>query len=380
MSKYDFIKDFLKEAEDTKLKRVLRAINPVSARESEFEGRRFLNFSSNNYMALSEHPELRNESVRWVEKYGSGSGASRLITGTSAACLRLEDEIARWKGTEASIVIGSGYLANSGIIPALADRSAVIFADKLNHASLNAGCQLSGAEFLRYRHNDVDHLVSFLEKHKDNPRKLIVSDTVFSMDGDIAPLDDIKRLAKEYDALLYLDDAHASGVFGEHGEGLSDGADIAMGTFSKALGSYGAYAACSSLMKDYLINRCGTFIYSTALPPAVLGSIAAAVSLVQTPACNEARKNLYEKFTYLRTSLEKAGFDTANSRTPVIPVIIGDSGEVIKLSSKLFEKGILALPVRPPTVPKNTARIRISVNAAHTYEDIDRLIDALKKA
>ncbi len=380
MSKYDFIKDFLKEAEDTKLKRVLRAINPVSARESEFEGRRFLNFSSNNYMALSEHPELRNESVRWGEKYGSGSGASRLITGTSAACLRLEDEIARWKGTEASIVIGSGYLANSGIIPALADRSAVIFADKLNHASLNAGCQLSGAEFLRYRHNDVDHLVSFLEKHKDNPRKLIVSDTVFSMDGDIAPLDDIKRLAKEYDALLYLDDAHASGVFGEHGEGLSDGADIAMGTFSKALGSYGAYAACSSLMKDYLINRCGTFIYSTALPPAVLGSIAAAVSLVQTPACNEARKNLYEKFTYLRTSLEKAGFDTANSRTPVIPVIIGDSGEVIKLSSKLFEKGILALPVRPPTVPKNTARIRISVNAAHTYEDIDRLIDALKKA
>jgi 8-amino-7-oxononanoate synthase len=375
----DFIKEFLDDAEKNGNRRKLRPIIPVSDRECLVDGRKCLDFSSNNYLALADHPKLIEESVKWTKLYGIGSRASRLVTGTFEPYLEVERKIAAWKKTEASMILGSGFLANTGVIPALADRNSAVFADKLNHASLNSGVQLSGAEFKRYRHVDYKHLEDFI--HNDSAqRRIIISDTVFSMDGDIADIARLREIARTHDALLYLDDAHATGVFGEKGEGLGhveSTADIVMGTFSKAMGSYGAYIACSAEMKEYLVNRCSSFIFSTAPPPGVFGAISAAVDIVQTAEFCEIRKALHGKTSKLVCELRRLGFDTGNTASPIIPVILGDSAKVMKFSHRLMEKGILAVAIRPPTVPKGSARLRISLNAAHTEEDISRLIDAL---
>lgn len=375
----DLIREFLVEAEQSGNRRTLRPIIPVSDRACIVEGRECIDFSSNNYLALAAHPKLREQSIRWTELYGTGSKASRLVTGTFEPYLEIERKIGAWKNTEAAMIVGSGFLANTGVIPALADRSSSVFADKLNHASLNSGVLLSGAEFKRYRHLDYNHLESLIE-NDSSARKIIVSDTVFSMDGDIADVARLREIARRHGALLYLDDAHATGVFGERGEGLAhveSDMDIAMGTFSKAMGTYGAYVACSAEMKEYLVNKCSSFIFSTALPPGVYGAIAAAVEIVQTAEFREIRKALHAKSAKLVCELRRLGFDTGNSASPIIPVILGDSEKVMEFSRSLLEKGILAVAIRPPTVPKGSARLRISLNAAHTDEDISRLLDAL---
>lgn len=377
----EFVKSFIADARERRQFRSLRGIKPLNTAECIYEGRKYLNFSSNNYLALSEHPAIKEESIRWTEKYGVGTGASRLVTGTIDEVLELEARIARWKKTEAAIILGSGYLANTGIISAIADRNSLIFADKLNHASLNNGCLLSGAKFLRYKHNDPRHLRNIISQYGITGRKLIVTDTIFSMDGDVADLQEICAIALEFDAMLYIDDAHGTGVFGECGEGFTDpNADIIMGTFSKALGAYGAYAACSADMKDYLINRCGPFIYSTALPPSVYGSISAAIKILDSEELAVIRGSLLEKASNLRDQLSNIGYDIGNSTTHIIPVIVKDNETVLKLAAFLMERGIWAAAIRPPTVPENTARIRISLNTAHTEEHISRLVDAFKEA
>jgi 8-amino-7-oxononanoate synthase len=375
----DFIKEFLDDAEKTGNRRKLRPIIPVSDRECIVEGVKCIDFSSNNYLALAGHPKLIGESVKWTKLYGTGSKASRLVTGTFEPYLELERKIAAWKKTEASMIIGSGFLANTGVIPALADRNSTVFADKLNHASLNSGVQLSGADFKRYRHLDLKHLEELI--HKDSSsRRIIMSDTVFSMDGDLADIVKLREIAVASNSILYLDDAHATGVFGGKGEGLAhveSDMDIAMGTFSKAMGSYGAYVACSAEMKEYLVNKCSSFIFSTALPPGVYGAISAAVDIVQTTEFREIRKALHAKSAKLVCELRRLGFETGNTASPIIPVILGDSEKVVKISCRLLEKGILAVAIRPPTVPTGSARLRISLNAAHTGEDISKLLDAL---
>ena len=375
----NFVKQFLRNAEQSGTKRTLRGVVPISARLCEIDGHEYLNFSSNNYLGLSDHPFLKQESIRWIEKYGVGATASRLVSGTIEAYLELEDDIARWKGTEAALIIGSGYMANTGVIPALADRKSIIFADKLNHASLNAGCQLSGAKFVRYRHNDIGHLSELLDKYSDYTQKLIVVDTVFSMDGDIAQLAPIENLAEKHQAMLYFDDAHGTGVFGEKGQGLvgSHKAQIMMGTFSKAIGSYGAYIACSSEMKEYLVNRCGSFIYTTALPPAVCGAISAGVQLVQTHEFDSVRKKYLEKIKFVISKFQQMGFDTGDTETGVIPVILGDSSTVLEAANFLKKCGFFVVAIRPPTVPAGTARLRFTVNASHTDEDIQQLLSAM---
>lgn len=375
------IKDYLAQAEESHLKRQLRDMTPLSARECIVNGKKVLNFSSNNYLALADHPLLRKRANEFTDKYGVGSTASRLVCGTYDAFSEVEKRIAEWKKAEAALVFGSGYMANLGVISALADRKSIIFADKLNHASLNAGCQLSQAKFIRYKHDDISSATS--PNITDHMKKMVVSDTVFSMDGNIADVSSLRRFANEIDAILYLDDAHASGVFGEQGEGLAtpeNEREIAMGTFSKAMGGYGAYVACSNTMREFLINRCGSFIYTTAPPPSVFGAIDASVELVQTSEYAEKRHNLMENRDFLDRELRGMGFDTGNSGTPVIPVIIGDSGSVMKISNVLVDNGILAVAIRPPTVPKGTARIRLSLNAAHTREDISLLLDNMDKA
>ena len=398
-----FVK-YLSDADSAGLNRKLRRIDPVSARECMVEGvdGACLDFSSNNYLGIADHPRLKEESIKWIKKLGAGSKASRLVSGTFSDYLELEERIADWKGYEAAMILGSGYMANTGVIPAVVDRKSVIFADKLNHASLNAGSILSGAKFVRYEHGSIEALgkkikifnENRLAKVPDNgyrlgsdsasnaSKMLIVSDTVFSMDGDIVDIEKLASFAKEAGALLYLDDAHATGLFGERGEGLahSQNANIAMGTFSKAMGCYGAYVACSKVVKDFLVNRCGSFVYTTAMSPGAYGAISAAVDLVQTAEYSDIRKNLLLRSSQLAEEIRSLGFDTGRSATPIIPVIIGDTGRCVRISQYLLSRNIFAVAIRPPTVPKNSARLRVSLNAAHTEEDVELLLEALKEA
>lgn len=378
----DFIKNFIADAERENRKRTLRSITPLSPAESILDGKKVLNFSSNDYLGLSWHPLLREEALKWMDKYGSGSTASRLVCGTNPAIMELEEKIAEWKKSEAVLIFGSGYLANAGIISALANRETIIFADKLNHSSINSGCILSGAKFRRYRHNDMKALKNMLVSSDASTEKLIVSDTVFSMDGDIAPIEEIYDTAQKNNAFLFLDDAHATGVFGNNGEGLAhaDTNTVVMGTFSKAMGSYGAYAACSKELKEYLVNRCSTFIYSTALPPSVCGSISAALGLVRSFEFAAIRTELKNKSAFLREELKKLGYDTGASSTQIIPLIINDTERTLRLSDFLLKKGILAVAIRPPTVPENSSRIRISLNASHSHDNISLLLETLADA
>ena len=374
------IESFLINAEKQNMLRQLNPMHSISATECVLsnDNKTYIDFSSNDYLALAKHPKLIEGSMEWLRKYGTGSRASRLVSGTLPEYIDLEDKIAAWKGTEAAIILGNGYMANTGIISALASRHSTVFADKFNHASLNAGVILSKAEFKRYKHNDTNHLETLIST-TENRDKLIISDTVFSMDGDLANIKKITEISRKYSCMLYFDDAHGTGVFGASGEGLSCkmDADISMGTFSKGMGAYGAYIACSRIMKEYFINKCGSFIYSTALPPAAYGAIDASVSLVQTPEYTEVRNNLLSKSKYLRDSINSLGYNTGNTVTPIIPIIVGSVEKTMQVSAYLKEKGIFAVAIRPPTVPNGSARIRLSLNAAHTDTQISYLLDVL---
>ena len=358
--------------------RTLRAVRRVSPRACVIDGKKLIDFSSNDYMGLSMRPELIRGAVEWTERFGTSCGASRLISGTSGACLELEEKIAAWKGFEGALILSSGYAANVGIVSALAGRGSAVFADKLNHASINTGCLLSQAEFRRYRHSDTGHLEKLLAMSQI-PEKLVASDTVFSMDGDLAPLSELFRLSREHGAMLFLDDAHGTGVTGVRGKGLAspENCDVALATFSKAMGAFGGCILCSRELREYFINVCSPFIFSTGMPPSTLGAISAAVDLIQTPEMEEARSHLHALSGIARDAIRSLGFDCGSSETMILPVIIGDATKTLEFSRRLYEKGILALAVRPPTVPDGTSRIRVSLNADHTREDVQRLIDAL---
>jgi len=255
----------------------------------------------------------------------------------------------------------------------------LVFADRLNHASMHFGCKAAGVHQLRYRHGAAAHLAELLIQFQGDSRpKFILTESVFSMDGDQAPLPEIVRLARAHDAMLIVDDAHATGILGEGGSGLSDGADLVIGTFSKALGGFGAYVACSATMRDYLVNRCSGFIYSTAPPPPVLGAIDAALDLV--PGMSAARDHVAGLAARFRAGAQKLGHDTGASSTQIVPVIAGSAEAALALSAALREAGFWATPIRPPTVPQGTARVRLAFTAAHTEQDIDRLLDALGAA
>ncbi len=367
-------------AEELGLKRTLRAVRRVSPREVEINGKHLLDFSSNDYMALSMRPELIEGACEWTRKYGAGSAASRLISGTTEACLELEEKIARWKGFESAMILSSGYAGNVGLIAALSGRSRLIYADKLNHASLNQGCLLSGGEFKRYPHVDFDRLEQ-MTAGEEIPEKMIVSDTVFSMDGDVADLARLHSIARKRDTLLYLDDAHGSGVLGRNGHGLAtpELCDVALSTFSKAMGSFGSCVCCSAAMKEYLVNHCASFIFSTAMPPPVLGAISAAIDLMYTAEMEQARSALLLRADHLRNALHEMGIETGKSETMIVPLLIGDTGKATAFSAKLQEEGILGVAIRPPTVPRGASRIRLSLNAAHTDSDVEHLIQAIRR-
>lgn len=373
----------LSQLEQNCLFRRVMVVDSQGGPRATIKGREMLLLCSNDYLGLANHPALRQAAVQAMERYGFGSGASRLISGTSSIHCSLENRLALFKGTEAALVFNSGYAANTGIIPAIVGTGDVILSDSLNHASIIDGCRLSKAEVRVYRHKDVGQVEMILKKSLKARRRLIVTDGVFSMDGDIAPLKDLVSLSKKYDAILMVDDAHGAGVLGKTGRGtvehlgLSGRVPIQMGTFGKAFGSFGAYAAGSRDLINMFINQARSFIYSTALPPSVCAASLAAIDIAEQDP--ERRDRLWKNRSQLVNGLKSIGISTGDSETPIIPIIIGDPGRALKAAEKLFEYGIYAPAIRPPTVPANAARIRTTITAAHTRDEIGSALDIFKR-
>lgn len=378
-----FLNETLLSLERANLKRQLRTVQSSQGREIVIDGKKALNFCSNNYLGLADDIRLRQAAMEGIAQYGLGSGASRLICGNMKPFEELEQSIARFKGAESCLVFSSGYMANQGIIASLFDRADIVFSDRLNHASIMDGILLSRAEWKRYPHRDIDALEAMLKESKGFKKRAIITDTVFSMDGDIAPLDRLVSLAKEYDAWLMVDEAHALGVLGENGRGAAEHfgiekqIDIQMGTLSKAVGSYGAYCCGSKNLMEYLINCSRSFIYTTALPPAIVAASLKALQIIQQEP--HRRQKLWENTKHLAQGLRDLGFNILQSQTPIIPILTKDSVVAVKFSKKLFEEGVFIQAIRPPTVPQDTARLRLTVMATHTREDLDFLLDRLSK-
>ena len=342
-----------------------------------------LNVSSNDYLGLSHHPLLKQRAAEWATTHGTGAGASRLVTGTLALHQQVEAKLAAFKSTQAALLLASGWQANASVLAALLRMPGpdpLVFCDALNHASLHHGCRAAGRAQIVFRHNDMNHLADLLNDHANTPgRRFIVTESVFSMDGDQADLPALRALADRHGAFLYLDEAHATGVLGPRGAGLSStvagGVDLAMGTFSKALGGFGAYVAGSHALCQWLVNRASGFIHTTALPPPVLGAMDAALDLV--PSMDAERARLHAHATRLRGALVALGIDHGLSTTQIVPAIAGGEQDAILLAGRLRAHGLLAIPIRPPTVPAGTSRLRLALSAAHSEADIDRLIAAL---
>ena len=374
---------FLEKLEILKKENLLRYITDRNSAQGPvivISGKEYVNFASNDYLGLAGHTYIREKAKNAIDFYGFGAGASRLLGGGCSLHKELEERTALFKATEASLVFNSGYAANAGILPSIADKDFTIFSDEFNHASIIDGCRLSGAKLYIYRHKDLSHLGELIEKGSSG-KKLVITDTVFSMEGDIAPLKGIYEICRNNDALLYIDDAHGTGVLGNGKGALShfqirpEPWIIQMGTFSKALGSYGAFVAGTSAIIQWILNTTRSFIFSTALPPCIVAGSLAALELVERDSglLLKLRSNR-EK---LANSLSALGFDIMGSETPIIPIKTGTIKDTLRISQRLFEKGIYAPAIRPPTV--KIPRIRITVTATHTDEDIERLIEALGK-
>jgi glycine C-acetyltransferase len=382
------VKKFGEELDALREAGLFRSMRLVQGNQSGrvvLDGREVLLLCSNDYLGLADHPALKEAAIRAVERYGTGSGASRLVSGNMEPHAGLEGRIASFKGTEAALLFNSGYAANTGIIPAIAGRGDVVFSDRLNHASIVDGALLSRARLVRYPHNDISALRRIMAGTETTGRRLIVSDGVFSMDGDLARLAELVSLKKEYGALLMVDDAHGTGVVGETGRGSAELAgvmediDIHMGTFGKALGSFGAYAAASREIVDYLVNRARSFIFSTALPPAVAAASIAALELVDSPGGRELRKKLAENSMFFRSTLENNGFNTMGSESQIIPLFVGAAAPTMEFSRQLLEEGIFVQGIRPPTVPAGSCRLRCTVMATHTVEDLSWAAEIMAK-
>ncbi len=372
---------FLEKVKILKEKGLLREIKDRASPQGPrivFREKEYINFSSNDYLGLSAHPFVMETAKRVMDEYGFGSSSSRLLGGGSILHDELERKVAQFKGTEAALLLNSGYSANTGIIPAISDEHTVLFSDELNHASIIDGCRLSKAETLIYKHKDISHLAELLKKQKVR-KKIVVTDTVFSMEGDIAPLEGLFDICKSNDAFLYLDDAHGTGVLGNGKGALShfniqpEPWIIQMGTFSKALGSLGAFVAGSSEVIEWILNTARSFIFSTTLPACIVAASKAALGLIEKDS--ELIEKLWENRDKVVRLLKDIHYDIMGSETPVIPLRTGTLENTVRVSKHLYERGIFAPAIRPPTVRE--PRIRITVTAAHNAEDIQRLIEAL---
>lgn len=374
----------LRQLERHHLLRRLRTVESASGTETILEGRPVLLMASNNYLGLATHPALKRAAIQATERFGVGAGAARLVSGTLPPHEELETALAKFKGTEAALVFGSGYLANLGVIPALIGTGGLILADRLCHASLIDGCRLSGAGFRVYRHNDVAHLKSLLAKRPSKRDTVIVTEGVFSMDGDLAPLPELIELADRYGARLFVDDAHGIGVMGVQGRGtiehfgLDDRIPFHMGTLGKALGTSGAYVAGPAGLIQYLINTARTFLFATAPPPATAAATVAALRVLQAEP--DRRTRLWNNRNYLHAGLKDLGFRLTGSASPILPIVIGNAQKTVAMADRLLELGVYAPAIRPPTVPKETSRIRVTVTSEHSRAQLDRALAAFRQA
>jgi len=376
-----YISGELERIEKSGLYRELNIVESAQGTHLEIKGKTYLSFCSNNYLGLANNPLVIKAVKDAVGKYGWGAGASRLVSGNMRLHEVLEGEISKFKGKEASIVFPTGYMANIGTISSLVSKGDLVICDKLNHASIIDGCRLSGAGFRVYPHCDMKKLENILKKATQYSRKLIVTDTVFSMDGDIAPLPDIVRIAHKYKAMVMADEAHGTGVFGKRGGGvvehfnLSKKIDIVMGTLSKAVGSLGGYVSGDEDLINFLRNKARPFMYTTALPPAVCAASIAGIKLIQKNPL--LRRSLWNNVRYLKKELDLLNFDLIPSESPIIPILIGDAKKAVDVSKLLYKKGILIPAIRPPTVPTRSSRLRMTVMSTHTRKDLERLLEVL---
>jgi glycine C-acetyltransferase len=378
-----FIQDELQALRNASLYRRLRPVAGEQDAVLTVDGRQVLNFCSNNYLGLANHPALREAAKAAIDRYGCGSGASRLISGNMTLHEELESKIAELKGTEAALVFNSGFQANTGVIPVLVGEGDIILSDALNHASIIDGCRLARAKVVVYGHCDLGELERGLKNSLPNSRKLIVTESLFSMDGDEAPLTGIVSLAEKYGAIVMVDEAHATGVYEPNGAGivakleLGERVLVQMGTLGKALGGFGAYVAGSKALRELLINRCRSFIFTTSLPPAVMAMAIAAIDLLeQEPQRRQALRNNCQ---LLRGGLKSLGYSLGASRSQILPLMIGDATRCMKLSEDLLQRGVFAQGIRPPTVPAGTSRLRITLMATHTREHIEQALKVFKE-
>lgn len=374
----------LAEIRARRLYRKLRTIDGPEEPEVVVEGRRAILLCSNNYLGLANHPDLAAAAREALEELGAGSGSSRLISGNLRLHAELEAEIAAWKGTERALVFSTGYHANLGVLQGLVGEGDLIFSDELNHASLIDGCRLSRAEVRVYRHGDLDALEALLRSAGSARRRLIVTESIFSMDGDRAPLAEICELAERHGAAVMVDEAHASGVLGPTGAGLVEELGlrervlVQMGTLGKALGSFGAYVAGSNALIDLLVNRARTFIFTTALPPSVVAAARAAMAIVRREP--ERRARLWKNAHQLHAGLRESGYRLALLESPILPVVVGEADRTMELCERLLDRGVFAQGIRPPTVPAGTSRLRVTVMATHTPQHIERALTAFREA
>lgn len=366
------------------LKRSLKLIEGPQGPRVTIGGRNIILMCSNDYLGLANDPLVKQAAIEAIEKWGAGAGASRLVSGNMEPHVILEERIREFKGVEAALLFNSGYNANMGVITALADRNSEVFSDRLNHASIVDACVLSRAKVKRYPNRDIGALEDLL-KTSTSRKKLIVTDSVFSMDGTLAPLPAIAGLLERYNAMLLIDDAHATGVLGNGGRGSLEQfgiknhpSIIQMGTLGKALGSFGAFVAASREVIDLLISKARPFVYTTALPPSVCAAAKKAIDIIEeNPGLI---KKLWQNTSIITKGLREAGFDTMGSSTPIIPVLMGDNHRALEASRSLLEEGVFVQAIRPPTVPEGTARLRVTVTAAHSGEDLESALAALKGA
>ncbi len=383
MSWIDDIHEELHILDHDGLRRRLRVVDYLGGMRASVNHKDCVLFCTNNYLGLADHPKVLERSQKALLRFGAGAQASRLVSGHFPIHMQLEEITALFKGSEACLSFPTGYMANLATISAMVGEEDAILCDRLNHASLIDACRMSKAKFLIYEHLNLDDLKKQLERASEYRRRLIVTESLFSMDGDLAPLLKITNLAHEHDALVMVDDAHGTGVLGESGQGgthhfpLKHFPAVVTGTYSKALGSVGGFVCGPQIFIEYLLNKARTFIYTTGLPPAACGASLGALEVLQQEP--QRVEKLWDNAKKIRDGLRALGYDIPRGGWPIMPIIVGENEEAVKMSEKLLEEGILVVAIRPPTVPKGTARLRLSVSAAHTDENIQKLFDAFKK-
>ncbi|MGG1685247.1 glycine C-acetyltransferase [Pseudalkalibacillus sp. NRS-1564] len=384
MKGFEYLQEELDQMQEEGVFRNLIPLESAQGSRVTIKGKNVIQLSSNNYLGLTDHPKMKQAAIEAVEKYGAGTGSVRTIAGTLSMHEQFEEKLAEFKHTEAALVLQSGFATNQAVLSAILSKEDVVISDELNHASIIDGIRLTKAGRRIHKHTDMEDLENALKETQDYRTRLVVTDGVFSMDGNIAPLTEIVELCEKYDALVMVDDAHASGVLGENGRGtvdhfgLNGRVHIQVGTLSKAIGVLGGYIASTKTLRDYLIHKGRPFLFSTSHPPAVTAACSAAIDvLVEEP---ELIEKLWDNTKFFKAGLKELGFDTGISETPVTPVIIGDEALTHKFSDKLFENGVFAQGIAFPTVAKGKGRVRTIVTAQHSKEDLQEALDAFEKS